>query len=370
MLAQGMSERGHNVEVWTARPLFFKLPAPKLMKKWLGYLDLFVVFPKQVKIRLSDCPSDTLFVFTDQALGPWVPLLRKYPHVVHCHDFLAQLSALDRISANKTTYSGKLYQYYIRSGYTKAVNFISVSNRTKEDLHKFLPSTPKRSYIVYNGLDNSFKPQEVSSIRSEISQETGINLKSGYILHVGGNQWYKNRIGVIEIYNSWRLVYNLKLPLLLVGQSPTKSLVALRNTSPFKDDIHFLINGTDSIVRKAYAGASTFLFPSLAEGFGWPIAEAMASGTIVITTDASPMTEVAGNSAFLIPPRPTNNSEIDIWANEAAKVVNKVLTLTDFQRQQYIKAGILNAKRFDKKLTLDKIESIYQEIVDSRNILI
>ncbi len=69
MLTNGMTTRGHTIEVWTAQPKFFNIPAPGSLKKWLGYIDQFVVFPKEVKRKLKSCPKDTLFIFTDHALG-------------------------------------------------------------------------------------------------------------------------------------------------------------------------------------------------------------------------------------------------------------------------------------------------------------
>jgi len=89
MISQGMHARDHLAEEWTAKPFFYKLPFPAKLKKWLGYIDQFIVFPMQVRWRLRQLPPDTLFVFSDQALGPWVPLVANRPHVIHVHDFMA-----------------------------------------------------------------------------------------------------------------------------------------------------------------------------------------------------------------------------------------------------------------------------------------
>ena len=112
----------------------------------------------------------------------------------------------------------------------------------------------------------------------------------------------------------------------------------------------------------AYAGASVFLFPSLAEGFGWPIAEAMASGCPVITTNETPMTEVAGSSAFFIKRKPANKEQVEEWATEGAKVIQQVLQLTSPERQEVIKKGFINIKRFASEDTLDRIEKIYRDV--------
>ena len=86
--------------------------------------------------------------------------------------------------------------------------------------------------------------------------------------------------------------------------------------SPFKHEIHFLPGIEDRLVRMAYAAATVFLFPSLAEGFGWPIAEAMVSGCPVITTAEAPMTEVGKNIAFYINRFPADKDKEYQWAND------------------------------------------------------
>ncbi|MRI02118.1 glycosyltransferase [Kriegella sp. EG-1] len=361
MLSEGMQERGHDVMLWSPVAKFSKLPAPSFLKKWLGYLDQFLVFPRTVKKKLKTADQNSLFVFTDHALGPWVPLVADQPHVIHCHDFLAQRSATNEIEENPTSYTGKMYQKMIRNGYSKGKNFISVSKKTKEDLHRFLNTSPLVSEVVYNGMNRNFKPQNVEDVREKLSGTTNINLSSGYLLHVGGNQWYKNRVGILEIYNKLRSTSAIKLPLLLIGENPYASLVSARETSAYQKDIHFLVGANDATVRNAYAGATLLLYPSYDEGFGWPIAEAMASGCPVITTNEPPMTEVAASAAFLIPKRTTANK--DNWAAESAKKVHQVLSLTPNERELVIKKGLENVQRFDQKNALDAIEKIYLSIL-------
>src|SRR5437763_1072894 len=94
MLSDGMKQRGHTVELLTPSPRFYRLPVPAYIKKWFGYIDQYILFPRAVKKRLKKMHQECLFIFTDQALGPWIPLVKDRPHVIHCHDFLAQRSAL------------------------------------------------------------------------------------------------------------------------------------------------------------------------------------------------------------------------------------------------------------------------------------
>jgi glycosyltransferase involved in cell wall biosynthesis len=363
MLSDGMQKRGHNVENWQPRPRFFRLSKNKSLNKWLGYIDQFFVFPFEVKKRLKNLSADTILVFTDHALGPWVPLVNNRAHVIHCHDFLAQLSAKRKIRENPVGYTGRLYQRFIWKGYSEGKNFISVSKRTDEELQQFLISPPKLHEVVYNGFNQSFSNFNSDEARRLFGNEIGLNLKNGFILHIGGNQWYKNRLGVMEIYESWRNMYNVRLPLLLIGKPATDGLRKKQESSKYRDDIFFLTTIKDEHLQLAYSGASLLLFPSLAEGFGWPIAEAMACGCPVITTDAAPMTEVAANAGALIKRRPETSDEIIEWANEAAKMVNQIVNLSPEALEVVIKTGITNSKRFDTDIALDKIEKIYEIIL-------
>lgn len=365
MLMNGMKERGHDVSSWTPNPFFFIRSFPPSLKKWLSYIDQYIVFPLIVKMRLKKCDPDTLFVCTDQALGPWVPLIKDRLHVIHCHDFLALRSSLDLIVENKISWSGKIYQKYIRRGFSKGKNFISVSNKTKDDLHKFIiGNRPEISEVVYNGLNQKFSIQDSNYIRKQLTAAFNIDLNEGYILHVGGNLWYKNRRGVIQIYNAWRKTASYSLPLILIGEQPDTELNEEYEHSEFKKDIHFLTQVSDEQLRMAYSGAHVFLFPSYAEGFGWPIAEAMASGCLVITTNEAPMTEVGGDAAFYISKKGNSVSE-EKWAQDSARILNEIVTMPLERRTSAVRSGIANVQRFDPVLTMDLIERIYKNIADA-----
>lgn len=367
-LAKGMRERGHEVDVWSPKAFFSRLGVKNLsLKKWLVYLDQYLVFPLQVSGRLKRFTPDTLFVFTDHALGPWVPLVQNRPHVVHCHDFLAQRSALGEIPENVTGRTGKLYQSYIRKGYSSGSNFISISFQTQRDLHRMLKRKPLVSEVVYNGLTRHFSPAaDLSGLRKELSHDVGIDLRAGFILHVGGNLWYKNKSGVIAAYEEWRRKGTQQLPLILIGEEPDSLLLGQIERSAYRSDIHPLVGMPDSFANKAYSAASLFFFPSLAEGFGWPIAEAMASGCPVITTNEAPMNEVGGKAAFYV--RKLQIGEEAAWLEESSSMISHVLSLTQVQTNEVVEGGLENKLRFDSGQALDRIERIYKNILHEREI--
>jgi hypothetical protein len=122
MLRASFEAQGYEVRMSAPRARFHKLFASTRFAKWAGYIDQYLIFPLQVRKDLSSAPSDTLFVFADQALGPWMPLLKGRPHVVHVHDLLNLRSALGgESSGHVTPFSGRLYQRYIRRGFRARV---------------------------------------------------------------------------------------------------------------------------------------------------------------------------------------------------------------------------------------------------------
>ncbi|PHS01098.1 MAG: mannosyl transferase [Leeuwenhoekiella sp.] len=362
MLEQGMQERGHEVAVCTARACFYKIPAPKFLKKWLGYLDQYVVFPLAFKLRRQAEPD--LYVFADQALGPWVPLVKNMPHVIHCHDFLAQRAAEGAFPEQVVGTTGRWYQQFIRWGYRQGSCFICISEKTRQDLQVFLQHTPRISKVVYNGFNQQFNPGNPVEVRKDLGLTLNIDLSSGYILHVGGNQFYKNRLGVLELYEAYSAQNPDAAPLLLVGTAPNENLLAFQKTMDSRARVHFCTGFSDEQVRMAYQGALVLLYPSLEEGFGWPIAEAQASGCPVITTAAAPMNEVGGEAAWYIPRRKHQDQEEFITTGVAR--LEMLLDLNDRERLNLVEAGIQNAKRFNTPQTLDKITLIYKQIVSQK----
>ena len=361
MLCEGMKRRGHDVEVLAPQAKFTGRIGGNRLRKWMGYIDQYLVFPRVLRSKLRSCPPDTLFVVTDHALGPWVPLVRDKRHVIHCHDFLAQRSAKGEIPENPTGFTGRIYQAYIRNGYSAGRNFISVSRKTREDLHEFLGHKPAISEVVYNGIDIRYNRIDTHQARSRVKSLIGADTSNGYLLHVGGNQWYKNRYGVIKIYEAWRRISNQNLPLVMIGTAADDRLISARKSSPFSSDIYFVSNADDADIVSAYNGAVVFLFPSLAEGFGWPIAEAMACGCPVITTNEAPMTEVGGTAAKYISRMPSDPSLEESWANSSAGAVADILSLTPEQYNIVVKNGLDNVTRFNEERALDNIENIYTQ---------
>ena len=170
----------------------------------------------------------------------------------------------------------------------------------------------------------------------------------------------------MEIYDQWAKSFEAKVPLILIGESPTEEMIAFKEKSIASKSIYFLSNISDLQLQQFYQGASVMVFPSLYEGFGWPIVEAMASGCLLITTDEDPMKEVAGDAGFYIPKKPNNSEKLLNWKMTASKELERVMQFTAEERNEAILKSILRSKEFSAQGFVDSIEIIYQEILKNK----
>jgi glycosyltransferase involved in cell wall biosynthesis len=362
MLASSYRARGHEVEVWQPEPKFFSWMSGTRFAKWGGYVDQYVRFPRWVRKKLASTSADTLFVFCDQALGPWVPLVRSRPHVVHVHDLLALRSALGLVAENPTQLSGRLYQRYIRRGFRRAKHFISISEKSREDLHRYGGVDAETSDVVYNGLNYPYVPLPAAEALQVLGQ-AGLPATEGkMLLHVGGAQWYKNRTGLIALYSAYAAAEEDPLPLWCIGPAPNAAVRAALAQVPTKGSVQFFSALDGPTLQAAYSHAAAFLFPSLAEGFGWPIVEAMACRCPVLTTGEAPMSEVGGAHAFYVP-RLGSGGDVAAWAARAAGVLRDILRLSPADREQLTERALQWSRRYDAQHSIEGYLSIYRRVL-------
>jgi glycosyltransferase involved in cell wall biosynthesis len=373
MLSAAFAERGHHVQLRQPQAVvrqWLLISRWTKWAKWAGYVDQYLIFPRVLRRQAAKDPADTLYVFCDQALGPWVPLLAERPHVVHCHDLLALRSALGLLPENPTSFTGRIYQRYIRAGFGKARHFISVSKKSRDDLHEFGRVQPQTSEVVYNGLNYPYQPMSAAHAAA-VLQQAGLPAQRGpVLLHVGGGQWYKNTAGVVWIYVHYvhRCVAlgRSPLPLWLVSPAPGAAVQAALHAAlravPAAGSVRFFQGLSNPVLQALYASAAALLFPSLAEGFGWPIIEAMACACPVITTCVAPMTEVGGEHAFYLP-RPQAEDDLSQWGDNAAVLLMQVLDRPPQERARAAQAGVEWTARFDCNTAIDNYLRIYQSVL-------
>lgn len=362
LFAAMLSDYFKDALVVSPRPMFSALPVPQGIRKWLGYIDQYIVFMIRTWFLVRGLPRDTLYVFSDQALGMWVPLVKRRPHVIHCHDFMALRSALGEYEENRPGLTGRIYQGLIRWGFSQGRNFISVSKATHDDLHAYARLNFDESVVIYNGLNYPYRPMTQPEQRDVLTR-AGLPVEpQGMLMHIGGDQWYKNRAGVIELYAAYVALVEHPLPLWLIGPEDQPDVMEAIRKLPAGGVVKHFRNLEGPVLNAVYAQSRLLVFPSLSEGFGWPVAEAMAAGTLVLTTGQAPMTEVGGAAAFYHYRR--RHESACQWAADGAKMIQDVLSLPEAQRLARLESGIKTAARFNRENALQEYRACYERVLE------
>jgi glycosyltransferase involved in cell wall biosynthesis len=303
-----------------------------------------------------------------------VPIVQRRPHVVHCHDLLALQSALGEIPAQPTGWTGRIYQRLIRRGFAQARHFISISHHTQAELHRIGGVRPLTSTVVHNGLNHPYTrlhPIDAAArLRGAGLLEAAPNGMAGggagLLLHVGAGQWYKNTIGVLAIYHAHTLrrrqAGRAPLPLWLIGTEPDEALRRRIADLPEGADVRLHRDLSSDVLEAVYSLAAALLFPSHAEGFGWPIVEAMACGCPVLTTGAAPMNEVGGEVAHYLP-RLQPGHDVGHWARSAARLIDHLLARAPQDAEQDAQAALAHAARFSAAEAIDRYLAVYAMVL-------
>lgn len=365
MIGTAMQARGHEVDYWAPESRVHALLETTRLAKWAGYVDQYLFFPLQVRLRLMRQDPGTLYVLCDQALGPWVPLVKHLPHVVHAHDLLALRSALGLIPQNPTSLTGRLYQRYIRWGFRQARHFICVSQRTKDDLLQHGHVQARSASVVYNGLNHPYRPVPREQALQRLARAGLPRSEQGMVLHVGGGQWYKNTAGILRLYACYAARHAAPLPLWMISPHPSspEALEALAQVPP-QGRVYFYQGIDNAALEAAYSVAKAFLFPSLAEGFGWPIVEAQACGCPVITTNDSPMNEIAGPVAAYLPVLRAGD-DVQAWARHGATTLESVLCLPAEDEAAQRQQRMAWAAQFTTHAAIERYLLIYQAVLQA-----
>jgi glycosyltransferase involved in cell wall biosynthesis len=221
------------------------------------------------------------------------------PSIGTVHD-LSQLHVPGKYDAMRMFYATKILPRMMQ----RLTHVISVSKSTRKDLVNFAGVNPERIDVVYNGADlERYSPDHRDQGKQLVLNKYGIT--NPYILYTARLEHPgKNHVNLLDAFARLKEKSGLPHHLVLAG-SPwygADAIYAVARDLGIEEFVCFAGFVNDSDLPSLYAGADLFVFPSLFEGFGIPLLEAMASGTPVCASNVSSIPEVVKNAGLLFDP--------------------------------------------------------------------
>lgn len=352
MLCRQMMLRGHQVEIIQPQCTIGNLVTQRTLRKWLGYVDKYLFFPP--KLRSRSIAFDIVHV-CDHSNSMYLPHTGGCPVSVTCHDLLAIASAQGRYPEQKISFTGKVQQRWILKHLAAACNVVCVSANTARELAPFSNRAQNVS-VIPNPLNFHGSPAPEDDIR-QLRSRYGISAEERYLFHIGGDHWYKNRLGVLRIFQlldkTLRTSGAPALRLVMAGEPWSQKMRNFITANDLGASVIEVVHPSNEDLRALYSSAIALLFPSLYEGFGWPLIEAQSCGCPVITSNRSPMTEVAATAALYIDPEDES---------EAAALIAANLDSLHLRRE----AGFRNAERFAPNRIIPAYEEFFMEVAQGK----
>jgi glycosyltransferase involved in cell wall biosynthesis len=238
----------------------------------------------------------------------------------------------------------------------KAVKIITVSENSKKDIVNFFHIPEEKIEVIYEGVDNSFRPVRDEQKKKEIGEKYGLPDK--FILYVGTYLPHKNLETLLYAYRDVKKQLKIPHSLVLAGNKGRnyEEISRLISKLDLGKDVKTIGFVPDEDLPSVYSLSDLFVFPSHYEGFGLPLLEAMACGVPVISSDASCLPEIGGDAVIYF-----SAEDVEGLTKKMIKVIsNKNL------RDDLIERGIHRAKLFSwrkmAEATLKVYEDVYQEL--------
>jgi alpha-1,3-rhamnosyl/mannosyltransferase len=230
----------------------------------------------------------------------------------------------------------------------RASQIIAISESTRRDLVRFFGASENKITVTHLAADEKFRPLD--------SQQRGNTLRTfglpeRYILYLGINKPHKNLAFLLQVFRELRT----EAKLVLAGKEDPRYLQVREETRRLGlgDSVVFLGDVLESDLPMIYNGAEVFVFPSLYEGFGLPVLEAMACGTPVVCSNTSSLPEIVGDAAICLHPQ-----DRGAW----------VAALTEVLKNQQLRAelqakGLARAAEFSWQKAARETMAVYRSVL-------
>ena len=278
-----------------------------------------------------------------------LPAVVPCPTVVTIHDIIHLLYPGFLPNRAASLYAQRMFRHSVG----RANRIIAVSQNTSSDVLDYFDVPAEKIQVVYNGVEDRFR--DLLSAKDLAARLEEVGVRQPYLLFVGNPKPHKNLDRVIKAYARARSRAGFDAPLVCVGARPGSDFKLERRARQLGVGDHVQLVGhvPASALPALYQAASLFLYPTLYEGFGLPVVEAMASGTPVITSNTSSLNEIANGYAELVNP---------LEVEEIATAIELCMKDRDHARQLADRATS-RAAGFQWQTTAENTLAIYRDVL-------
>ncbi|WP_018248101.1 glycosyltransferase family 4 protein [Orenia marismortui] len=253
------------------------------------------------------------------------------------------------------TMTKKNYRW-LEKGLQRSINradkIITISKSAKKDIMKYLAIDEEKIEIIYPGIDYELYSSELKVGKAKELREK-YNIPKNFILYLGTLEPRKNIGRIIDAYAKYQQQAKGDISLVLAGKKGWMYQEIFDKVKEYSLEDKVVFTGYVNEIDKPaiYKMSKLFIFPSLYEGFGMPVLEAMASATPVITSNISSLPEVVGEAALLVDP-------YDI--NDISNVIKQILEDKKLQLRM-TEQGLKQSAKFSWQKSAEKLLTVYKE---------
>ena len=235
----------------------------------------------------------------------------------------------------------------------RADGVVAISEATRQDAIELLGLHPDRIATIYPGIPDAYFQPPPPKILNKVRERYGIRNK--YILYVGTIEPRKNIDRILDAYEQLPDATREEYMLVLAGMegwASRRTLARVRNPT---SNIRYLGYVPEADMPALTAGAYLLVYPSLYEGFGLPVAQAMASGVPVITSGTGALREVAGEAALLVDP---------LSVDEIRTALSHLITSSSLHAELSLKSRV-QAQKFHWRENATQMWAFFERVAGS-----
>lgn len=243
-----------------------------------------------------------------------------------------------------------IYKMKVKSACARADHIVAISRQTADDIRSFLKVPDDKISVVYQGCHLQFMTRY--SEQDCVAVRVKYKLPARYLLTVGTIEKRKNAKLLVEALA--QLPKDVRIPLVIVGRRTAYTVEVLERARQLQvvSSIHIVDNMSFPDLPAVYQGAEIFLYPSVFEGFGIPIIEAVWSGVPVIASTGSCFAEAGGPYSIYVDQVP------ELWAREIVNVINNPQL-----RSEMIEQSLHYVQQFKPEVIARNMMNVYNSLI-------